>query len=114
MAAVYKQDQEYNSLAKGRLPKAELERPAIAVCHSFPDWYALVLLAIVPFHSPLGSVETVEHAMLCLTGPILQLLCPQSSMCCICQNAMIQELVSGGSKKRSKHVFHAGCLYTAG
>jgi len=42
MAVVmHTQDQEYNSLAKGRLPKAELDRPAIAVCHSFPDCWLM-------------------------------------------------------------------------
>jgi hypothetical protein len=35
------QDQEYNSLVRGRLPQHELQRPAIAVCHTFPDCYLL-------------------------------------------------------------------------
>uniref|UniRef100_A0A383VNX1 Glycosyl transferase family 1 domain-containing protein n=1 Tax=Tetradesmus obliquus TaxID=3088 RepID=A0A383VNX1_TETOB len=35
------QEQEYNSLIRGRLPQAELQRPAIAVCHTFPDCYLM-------------------------------------------------------------------------
>ncbi|KAF6262613.1 hypothetical protein COO60DRAFT_599783 [Scenedesmus sp. NREL 46B-D3] len=35
------QDQEYNSLIRGRLPQRELQRPAIAICHTFPDCYLL-------------------------------------------------------------------------
>jgi hypothetical protein len=35
------QDQEYNHLSRGRLAQPELERPAIAVCHSFPDCWLM-------------------------------------------------------------------------
>ena len=32
--------QEYAALARGALPAAELARPAVAVCHAFPDCWA--------------------------------------------------------------------------
>lgn len=35
------QDQEYSNLSRGRLNATELDRPAIAVCHSFPDCWRM-------------------------------------------------------------------------
>jgi hypothetical protein len=29
-------------LIRGRLPQQELQRPAIAICHTFPDCYLLL------------------------------------------------------------------------
>jgi hypothetical protein len=41
LVLLHLQEQEYNSLIRGRLPEQELQRPAIAVCHTFPDCYLL-------------------------------------------------------------------------
>ena len=41
MRAPHSQAQEYNALARGKLPQHELDRPAVAICHSFPDCWLL-------------------------------------------------------------------------
>lgn len=38
---ILSQAQEYTNLSRGRLNRTELERPAIAVCHSFPDCWRM-------------------------------------------------------------------------
>jgi hypothetical protein len=35
------QEQEYEALAKGRIPEEDMERPAIVICHSFPECWQL-------------------------------------------------------------------------
>jgi hypothetical protein len=40
LAAVCSQDQEYNRLSRDVLQAVDLNRPALAVCHTFPDcWF---------------------------------------------------------------------------
>ena len=80
--------QEFASLSKGGLVSADMARPAIAVCHSFPDCWAL------PAANPLpGGVAAVDGAPAAARGATAAHHEPMTAPGCPCPAVGSDEVV---------------------